>query len=284
MKNKIIVILVILLTVSLLASISTFAYVDGSFKTLPEEKPNEASRVDVFMHRKVEEKTRIVSISDDKKIPVSYDRTMNISMNEQVDIYVDADRNEFMFNKDGSIRSFIKNSNADLNKDESFIFNNTLGAKKDIAADFARKLYGEKIFDRFNYKSTRTMSGNMTVIEFGIVYDGFEYIAGPTCYVTFEADDTVTACQMPNYEKLADFDRSLLEGISKDKLDEFAKEQIYAAYSTVKNHTVKNYELCAVSDGYAIKITANISYDIRLDEFNTMETTDVEVFYYELAK
>ena len=286
MKNKIIVILVLLLAISLLASVTIFAYVDTNFKAIPEDKPVEPSKVDIFIQREVEEKNKVVSNSDGKETPVSYDRTMNISMDEQVDIYVDDERNEFLFNKDGTIRSFIKsNSNATgSDKNEAFATDKTSGSKKDIAADFARKMYGEDLFGKFKYKSTYTMGGNMPVVEFSIVYDGFEYITGPICSVTFNPDGTVAACQMPGYEKLADFNESLLKGISKEKLNEFTKEQIYAAYSTVTSYTVNSYELCMTPDGYAIKIVTNISYDVQFSEFDTMETTIVEVFYYELAK
>ncbi len=286
MKNKIIVILVLLLAISLLASVTIFAYVDTNFKAIPEDKPVEASKVDIFIQREAEEKNKVVSNSDGKETPVSYDRTMNISMDEQVDIYVDDERNEFLFNKDGTIRSFIKsNSNATgSDKTEALTTDKASGSKKDIAADFARKMYGEDLFSKFKYKSTYTMGGNMPVVEFSIVYDGFEYITGPTCAVTFNPDGTVAACQMPNYEKLAGFDPSLLKGVSKEKLDEFVKEQIYASRPGINDYTVKNYELCATSDGYAIKILATLKFDMTYEGAETMEFSSLEAFYYELAK
>lgn len=286
MKNKIIVILMLLLAVSLIASVSIFAYVDTNFKTIPEDKSGEVSKVDIFIKREVDEENKIVSSSDGKKTPVSYDRTMNISMNEQVDIYVDDNRNEFMFNKDGTIRSFIKSSSNDpaSDKNDTFATDKASGSKKDIAADFARKMYGEDLFSKFKYKSTYTMGGNMPVVEFSIVYDGFEYITGPTCSVTFNPDGTVAACQMPNYEKLADFDPSLLKGISKEKLNEFVKEQIYASRPGINDYTVKSYELCATSDGYAVKILAILKFDIAFGDVEAEECSSLEVFYYELAK
>ena len=286
MKNKIIVILVLLLAVSLLVSVTIFAYVDTNFKAIPEDKPVEASKVDIFIQREVEEKNKVVSNSDGKETPVSYDRTMNISMDEQVDIYVDDERNEFLFNKDGTIRSFIKSSSnaTGSDKTEALTADKTSGSKKDIAADFARKMYGEDLFGKFKYKSTYTMGGDMPVVEFSIVYDGFEYITGPICSVTFNPDGTVAACQMPGYEKLADFDESLLKGISKEKLNEFVKEQIYVSHPGINDYTVKSYELCATSDGYAVKILAILKFDIAFGDAEAEECSSLEVFYYELAK
>ncbi len=177
---------------------------------------------------------REVSLSNNEQRLVTYKQTEQVTQSEYIDVYTH-EQEEYWYGQEGKLTAYYKGSNS-LPIDNSEIDQQTA---QRIADQHIMDLYGkpnEYTLDSSEYndsKSSYSVRYTLCVGEENLVY-------ADVCSVTVSKDGQVISSSAPHSEILNGFDKETLNGITREKLGEYALKQINTMYAKEK---VKSVEL-----------------------------------------
>ena len=164
MKNKLTVVLSMALVISVMCTTMVYANTNR-FSNMPGAEQSFGSEpVNHWVIRDKVEETRKFTYNmytesnqySFQSITVSYDRTMNTTLNDYVDVYVDDMGNEYVYDTDGSVIGVFmtKNTNIGLysSSENNAINKNTSQTNDEVAYQFLRSIYGDW-FDKYQLVS-----------------------------------------------------------------------------------------------------------------------------------
>ena len=259
MKNLITVIAVIMLAGALMAGTVFALSADSSEADAENLKIEDGAE---FVRSDIEREISFSSAAciDGNRISVTYDKSIAVS-GDIIDIYADGENNQYLFNG-GKLTGFLDDSAA---SSENVTHRITLDEAGDIADGIVASLglgsYPErsgdfaKAHNTYSFVYTRSVRGFATDDEIlvDITLDG-------------ELDNYIVR----NNGKFDNLNPSLLDGITNETLEAYAREQIETLYPDgISLHELSNAKICVGADGKYY-----ISLSVILEEFDGLKFMD----------
>ena len=198
--------------------------------------------------------------SNGDRIKATYDKSVDLP-NCVIDVYADDENNQYLFNE-GKLTAFLNDS---TDSSENVKHRITLDEAGDIADGIVASLglgsYPErsgdfaKAHNTYSFVYTRSVRGFATDDEIlvDITLDG-------------ELDNYIVR----NNGKFDNLNPSLLDGITNETLEAYAREQIETLYSDgISLHELSNAKICVGADGKYY-----ISLSVILEEFDGLKFMD----------
>ena len=205
--------------------------------------------------------------SNGDRIKATYDKSVDLP-NCVIDVYADDENNQYLFNED-KLTAFLNDS---TDSSENVKHRITLDEAGDIADGIVASLglgaYPErsgdftKTHNTYSFAYKRSVRGFMTDDEIlvDITPDG-------------ELDNYIVR----NNGKFDALDPSLLDGITNETLEAYAREQIETLYPDgIRLHELSNAKICVGADGKYY-----ISLSVILEEFDGL--TFMDSFRYDIG-
>lgn len=204
-----------------------------------------------------------------------YKHTANYTKTKRYDVYIDESGNEYGYDMSGTLLDFKLGSEASDAKRANVQTLITKEKAVELAKEYAYVLYGEK-FDGFELKSSTELQGtNSYQIIFSKKY---RFVHGPYCAAVIFADGTLSDISLLDYNECADFDESLLDGITEQEVCNYAKGQAELQYSSeFADFNVTAILLDKIEGKYQLSVHA----DVKIDSGG--ETTLAQTYYYPLS-
>ena len=205
--------------------------------------------------------------SNGDRIKATYDKSVDLP-NCVIDVYADDENNQYLFNED-KLTAFLNDS---TDSSENVKHRITLDEAGDIADGIVASLglgaYPErsgdftKTHNTYSFAYKRSVRGFMTDDEIlvDITPDG-------------ELDNYIVR----NSGKFDNLNPSLLDGITNETLEAYAREQIETLYPDgIRLHELSNAKICVGADGKYY-----ISLSVILEEFDGL--TFMDSFRYDIG-
>lgn len=267
MKNLITVIAVIMLAGALMAGTVFALSADGTETDMENMEIEDGAE---FVRSDIEREIRFSSAActDGNRISVIYDKSI-VVYDDIIDIYADAESNQYLFNG-GRLTGFLDDS---AGSSENVTHRITLDEAGDIADGIVASLglgsYPErsgdfaKAHNTYSFVYTRSVRGFATDDEIlvDITLDG-------------ELDNYIVR----NNGKFDALDPSLLDGITNETLEAYARERAESLYpdSGISFLELSNVKICVGADGKYY-----ISLSVILEEFDGL--TFMDSFRYDIG-
>lgn len=202
-----------------------------------------------------------------------YKHTASYTKTKRYDVYTDESGNEYGYDMSGTLLDYRLSSETLDTKRANVQSLITKEKAVELAKEYACVLYGEK-FDGFELKSSTELQGtNSYQIIFSKKY---KFVHGPYCVAVIFADGTLSDISLLDYNECADFDESLLDGITEQDVYSYAEGQAEAQYSSqLEDFNVTAILLDKIEGGYQLSVHA----DVKIDS----ETTLAQIYYYPLG-
>ena len=187
---------------------------------------------------------------------------LSLSCPEKYDIFTDEAGNEYLFTKDGRLKSVnydtsIIDETDDNVELQSYLSGTCITEEEliQIALDRATDLFGSRA-DGFVVKNIYDYG--ISFREFSVMFtrrhgkDGFVEADLLSCRVGYGG--TVFFCLISDHEEFADFDESVLEGLTKEDIEAFFKEKALAEHPTAIDFKIELISLAVENGEIAIKV------------------------------
>lgn len=281
MKRKLFLIIVLVLLISS-ASILAFAISNFDFKNILDPAISESKQT-----------SRTFVDSNGKNISLSFSESKKIIDGTTVDIYVDSDGNQYMYNKTGKLMSTtIVQSSDILTKEEAMdkLLSNKTDKKElsqaeddkiiKVAYEYAHNIFGDSINKMIDHSISKSSSGNQYYVKFEKKYGSDGFISGPFCAVVLTLDGQVTNCSMPQGEVPNDFDETLVEELKLEDVTKYTSEKISGEFKTAASIEYDGVTLVKVDGKYCLK--TNVSFTIPTS-LTDQENSIVKSNNYEIS-
>lgn len=212
------------------------------------------------------DKTKEIFISSEEK-KLTFLRKETMSLNDYVDIYVDDKENEYSFDKSGDIISFSLGDSEFMKVTGDLKGKEIVVDTSEKAAEFAKKyaltLFGDEV-KSYSLKDARFISGlNSYQVVFAEYFGEENFIEGKSYFITVFTDGTIANCVLSG-KLYADFDKSIVEDITKNKIDLYVNNQLRSVYGD----SMDSYEISTVSienngEDYHLKLLINVKLENR---------------------
>ncbi len=196
------------------------------------------------------EAKRTVTLEDGEAVNVKYTRSKDQGDSKEVDVYVDDDGKEYIFEKDGTYLGMITSPNTGTEGSVSVELTEDEICK--IAKDYAVSMFGSDIE---KYTMTNLYYQELYdryFITFAKKYGKDGFATGEVCKTVIGSDGIVMSCTTPMGSELEDFDAALLNGITLADVKAFAEKQAADIFDSLKSS-----ELSGV---FIVKKTENIRF------------------------
>ena len=254
MKNLITVIAVIMLAGALMAGTVFALSADGTETDMENMEIEDGAE---FVRSDIERENSFSSAActDGNRISVIYDKSIAVS-DDIVDIYADAENNQYLFNG-GRLMGFLDDS---AGSSENVTHRITLDEAGDIADGIVASLglgsYPErsgdfaKAHNTYSFVYTRSVRGFATDDEI---------------LVDITPDGVLDNYIVRNSGKFDNLNPSLLDGITNETLEAYARERAESLYpdSGISFLELSNVKICVGADGKYY-----ISLSVILEEFD----------------
>ena len=181
------------------------------------------------------EKTKVFSLDNGVEKQLTYKETQNYSVSNYVDIYEDADKNQYRYDKQDNFIGYVNNSGDDK-LESQIIDEKSLDSRISqdeaigIATAYAQKMY-ESTFDDFKYSSSLYAEhSNMYNIQFKVTAGKDKQISVATCNAGVYLNGKIASCNMPTWYNKSKIDFNKLNNISKSDLEKFADSEAKEIY------------------------------------------------------
>ena len=267
MKNLITVIAVIMLAGALMAGTVFALSADGTETDMENMEIEDGAE---FVRSDIEREIRFSSAActDGNRISVIYDKSIAVS-DDIIDIYADAESNQYLFNG-GRLTGFLDDS---AGSSENVTHRITLDEAGDIADGIVASLglgsYPErsgdfaKAHNTYSFVYTRSVRGFATDDEI---------------LVDITPDGVLDNYIVRNSGKFDNLNPSLLDGITNETLEAYARERAESLYpdSGISFLELSNVKICVGADGKYY-----ISLSVILEEFDGL--TFMDNFRYDIG-
>ncbi len=273
MKTKILITtLVVLLTLSIAASITVFAVVrptdtdleatEPESNVIPSEKNVEAGEY----VRKEAVAVKNIKLPGGDVLELEYKSTRNNSLDTYTDIYTDGDGYEYRFNEKNALTManissavYVDAVRALKNKDAEV---DTAEKAEEAARKHVKAVFGDEID---GYSTVYTRFDDMSkeyFFTFAPTYGEGGFIVGNECHVSVFADGTLVSCSMANKKDFEDFDASVLDGVDKSALFANCDRLIKTLYGDkMESYEISKVRLVMTDGVYRLLVTADISIE-----------------------
>ncbi len=191
------------------------------------------------------------------------------------DVYVDAEENQYFYDTDGRLRSFISDRCIDPDEERSRV---SEAYAKRVAYDGLKKFFGDRV-DDFEFEYSRLRSSMcMYEVNYEITLGERGFVTGAECSVEVGDEGTLLFATMRNYDLLREFDESLLDGITKKDVAEYARQQAAEEYGEcfAKLH-MESAVLSRDGNGWYLRV--GVSVERYTDRGDTYSIGDSYKFY-----
>ncbi len=284
MKTKIIfAILVVLLILSITASITVFAVAE-----LPEAVEESTPVSPVVPSGKTVDSgeysregavsVKNVKLTNGDSVSLKYKGTRNNSLGTYTDIYTDSDKHEYRFSEKNTL--LMKNISSAKYVDAVYEIKNkdveidTTEKAENAARTYAKEIFGGEI-DGYSTVYTRFDERNKEYFfTFAPTYGEDGFIIGNKCHVSILADGTLVSCSMTDKDDFTDLDASTLEGVKKDWVYANCDSLIKTLYGEeMESYEISKVRVVKVGEIYKLLVLADITVD---------DITVAEAFYCEI--
>jgi len=297
--KKLVLTLLIIVTVVFIISTGIIAFAELSSGT---DFPNSNTEENPSIQMDVPQ-TRVYASNDGEKIKLNYKNTSNGGGSLAKYVYVDSQDNEYSYDFNGNLIDIMfhpKNSRKNNSYSES---ENVKSENKqididtaiDIAQRFATENYGKAFSGMSLYDAIDLENDKMYYITFSRNYGENGFVRGEICNAMIRYSGEVFSCGVPNAYKFENFDKSLLNGISQNKVEQFVEKQMSDIFQNLINYEITGISLTARDGKYYIAVYTKQttkeplsndiieSYDISVYLTNGEFLTDM-CHYYPLEK
>ena len=272
--KKIIVVLSLVLTLSVVGCITVFSVCDSVEKQTadPAIFSKYETKNDVQLKREISMKSGMETVS------VVYKTTVLQYGGGYMDVYLDEAGNEYWYDENGSFYAY---TSMDFN-DMSYIDLPALpeDKAKDLACEYASEIFGDAVSD-LEFEDLNSYNG-LTYVELNKKYGENANFKGSVCLVTLKNDGGLFSCSCKNVRELEKFDENLLKNVTSEDVTKYAKlcaEEEYKEYN-ISNVNIPEISVVKKDGGFALSVLTEIVY---LNE-NEVEFTLQNNYYYELEK
>lgn len=257
MKKKILIPIAAALAATL--SICIFAFGDALIEDVPSEKLTadivENSCYGVNANAA---EFRVLKTSDGEEISLTYNGTHKENGDFTLDVYVDAEENEYFYDMNGELRSYVAKDIVCPDDERDTVSEEYANA---VAYSTLKKYFGDKV-DEFDYDYTRLRSNECRYgVYYNINFGENGFIVGAECSADIGDEGTPLFAMMRNYDLIKDVDASYLNSIAKSQVREAVKAQSAEKYgdSFVSCH-MEYAVLERDEDGFYLKVGVSEKY------------------------
>lgn len=274
MKIRVITIMLcIILSLSVIGNVLVYATIDKDKVNEISDADNEAQDVKIgekFIEKNIEEQKNVVL--SEKTDVATYENSVVYSQNRVLDYYV-SDTCRYTFNRQGELVGWY----------DLYALNTSEKVKEEItkkqAADIARGVIGDELDIKtdeleLTYCYFNESSG-MYYLTYSKVYNGF--IIADSISVNLTKGGTVVELNATWYGVFEDFDADCIKGLTKDKIEDYVKDQIIPMFSKVNSYEIQSIMLRKPNDEYVIELGVGIEY-----ETDGEVTSVLNSWYYEI--
>lgn len=211
---------------------------------------------------------------------IKYKNTVTFFGEKSYDVYLDNNENEYRYNVSGKLTEFKLNAEtSDVNKaNASDLLTEQEAVER--AKEYAHLLYGNE-FEGYELEWTH-LSSELHQYTFGFTKK-YKFVNSSYCFIDLCTNGLLLSSDFSSYNKYNDFDESLLDGITEQDIEGFVREQIELQYSSkCKGFEIKTIGLQKFNNKYYIDIVT----DINIDYGNNMGEEDIysvgQDYYYAL--
>lgn len=152
--------------------------------------------------------------------------------------YLDESKNRFKFTESGALIAYYQNGNVEPTMATASF---TAESADVIARKHIEDTYGD-LLNGFHLKQTWD-NGSYYAITYVKGYGAEQLVNGELCFVDVNYDGTIRSSNVMHFEKFAEFDTSLLNGISKEALQSYVEQK-------AKSEKPEYYTECIIKDIY----------------------------------
>ena len=290
-KYKSIIILSVILVLSVVGCIATFADSDGiddqtisykqrlfapKTKTLSLFEENDDVSNSKFYAEEIVDNTAGGESIAPAGTVLKYKDTVTFSGIGKYDRYIDENENEYRFDMSGKLKKFKL---YDLTKDVNCANASELLSEKEAierSREYAYVLYGDK-FDGYEYEDKAYVPEMHTYTFSFAKKRGIAIVS--RCFVDICTNGLLFDCDIISYENFEDFNYTMLDNISEETVNSNIDEQIKSKHSeNLLAYEIKSINLKKINGKYYLSAVVNVDYMSAGDEIHSLQN-----YYYALG-
>ena len=270
MKNKLTVVLTIILALSLAASVSVFAVLNEKINNSNDQEKETVIVIENLNSESIVQEETLKYINGNGVVLTLTLEETKVIGDRQLNKYIDVNHNEYTFDAKGNLISTeIYTPIYDIVDDVTVTPEDNISKNeaKEIGEEYLKKLMGED-FDSYTFKDIFEYDLSYNVrFETRFGKDGF--INGPKCSVNVYKNGIIEGHNVGDTSFYETFDYSLLDGLTKEDVIGFAEKVVDEACTSDKeivSKKVLNCKLSYVDDKPCILVS--IKVEATVDTYN----------------